>query len=69
MIHDRRMDRAADSVFHRLSARVFYAAFQHLSGTALPPGAGDFRLLDRKAVEESQHFQCWQCWHFWQCWQ
>src|SRR4029453_8851840 len=29
----------------------FYAAFHKLSGTTLPEGAGDFRLLDRKAVD------------------
>ena len=51
IVYGQRMDRDADSVFHRLSARVFYAAFHRLSGTALPPGAGDFRLLDRKAVD------------------
>ena len=36
---------------HRWAARAFYAAFQRLSGTTLPEGAGDFRLLDRKAVD------------------
>jgi hypothetical protein len=30
---------------------MFYAAFHSLSGTELPEGAGDFRLLDRKAVD------------------
>jgi hypothetical protein len=30
---------------------VFYAVFRALSGTELPPGAGDFRLLGRKAVD------------------
>ena len=34
-----------------VAARAFYAAFQKLSGTALPAGAGDFRLLDRKAID------------------
>ena len=51
IVYGQRMDRDADSVLHRLSARVFYAAFEKLSGTALPPGAGDFRLLDRKAID------------------
>ena len=36
---------------HRWAARAFYAAFHKLSGTTLPEGAGDFRLLDRKAVD------------------
>ncbi len=51
VVYGQRLDRNADTALHRLSARVFYAAFSKLSGTALPPGAGDFRLLDRKAVD------------------
>jgi glycosyltransferase involved in cell wall biosynthesis len=51
MVYGRRTDRTADSVLHRLSARIFYAVFGRLSGTALPVGAGDFRLLDRKAID------------------
>jgi polyisoprenyl-phosphate glycosyltransferase len=50
IVYAQRLDRNADTFLHRLSARMFYAAFERLSGTALPPGAGDFRLLDRKAV-------------------
>jgi glycosyltransferase involved in cell wall biosynthesis len=51
MVYGRRIDRDADSLLHRVSARLFYAVFGRLSGTALPVGAGDFRLLDRKAVD------------------
>lgn len=51
IVYGQRLDRDADSFLHRLSARVFYAAFEKLSGTVLPEGAGDFRLLDRKAVD------------------
>ncbi|MBX9588666.1 MAG: glycosyltransferase family 2 protein [Hyphomonadaceae bacterium] len=51
IVYGQRLDRNADSVLHRLSARLFYRAFETLSGTALPPGAGDFRLLDRKAID------------------
>jgi glycosyltransferase involved in cell wall biosynthesis len=51
MVYGRRLDRGADGVLHRLAARLFYAAFGQLSGTTLPDGAGDFRLLDRKAVD------------------
>lgn len=51
IVYGQRLDRDADSTLHRLSARVFYAAFEKLSGTRLPPDAGDFRLLDRKAVD------------------
>lgn len=51
IVYGKRLDRRADSLLHRLSARLFYAAFEKLSGTELPEGAGDFRLLDRKAVD------------------
>jgi len=51
IVYGRRRDRDADAFLHRWAARAFYLTFQKLSGTALPEGAGDFRLLDRKAVD------------------
>ena len=51
VVYAQRVDRAADSFLNRWAARVFYAVFRRLSGTTLPEGAGDFRLLDRKAVD------------------
>jgi glycosyltransferase involved in cell wall biosynthesis len=51
MVYGQRIDRGADTLLHRLLAQVFYVAFGRLSGTVLPEGAGDFRLLDRKAID------------------
>jgi glycosyltransferase involved in cell wall biosynthesis len=51
IVYGRRLDRTADTLLHRWAARAFYAAFHNLSGTTLPEGAGDFRLLDRKAID------------------
>lgn len=51
IVYGQRLDRDTDSFLHRLAARSFYIMFRRLSGTALPVGAGDFRLLDRKAVQ------------------
>jgi glycosyltransferase involved in cell wall biosynthesis len=51
VVFGQRIDRHADSMMHRFSARAFYMAFQKLSWTSLPEGAGDFRLLDRKAID------------------
>ena len=51
IVYGRRLDRATDSFLHRWAARAFYVAFQRLRGTKLPEGAGDFRLLDRKAID------------------
>lgn len=50
VVYGQRIDRATDTTLHRLSAGLFYRLFKAVSGTALPPNAGDFRLLDRKAV-------------------
>jgi polyisoprenyl-phosphate glycosyltransferase len=51
VVYGQRLDREADSLLHQWSARFFYALFSKMSGTSLPEGAGDFRLLDRKAVD------------------
>ena len=46
-----RRTRTTDTLKHRFGAKAFYWLFAHLSETALPEGAGDFRLLDRKVVD------------------
>jgi glycosyltransferase involved in cell wall biosynthesis len=51
IVYGQRRDRDADTFLHRWAARAFYITFQKLSGTTLPTGAGDFRLLDRKAID------------------
>jgi glycosyltransferase involved in cell wall biosynthesis len=51
IVYGQRTDRDADSLSRRIFARAFYAAFRVLSGTELPTNAGDFRLLDRRAVD------------------
>jgi glycosyltransferase involved in cell wall biosynthesis len=51
VVFGQRTDRSRNTAFERISARLFYRAFHHLSGTELPDGAGDFRLLDRRVVD------------------
>jgi glycosyltransferase involved in cell wall biosynthesis len=51
IVYAQRAGRETDTVAHRWAARFFYTAFRTLSGTTLPEGAGDFRLLDRKAID------------------
>jgi glycosyltransferase involved in cell wall biosynthesis len=51
IVYGQRRDRDTDTFLHRLAARAFYVTFQKLSGTTLPEGAGDFRLLGRKAID------------------
>jgi glycosyltransferase involved in cell wall biosynthesis len=50
VIYGQRVDRHTDSLARRLFTYVFYHAFAAFGETPLPDGAGDFRLLDRKAV-------------------
>lgn len=51
MVYAQRTDRVADTPFRRAFSRLFYRLFDAFGETQLPEGAGDFRLIDRKAVE------------------
>lgn len=51
IVYGQRRDRDHEPAMQRVFSRVFYRIFQNMSGTELPDGAGDFRLLDRKAVD------------------
>ncbi|MBS0243457.1 MAG: glycosyltransferase family 2 protein [Proteobacteria bacterium] len=51
IVYGQRTDRSRNSLRERMSARLFYRMFRYLSGTELPEGAGDFRLLDRRVVD------------------
>jgi glycosyltransferase involved in cell wall biosynthesis len=57
IVYGQRDDREADSFARRMFSRVFYGAFRTMSGTTLPDNAGDFRLLDRKAVDAMRRFR------------
>ena len=46
-----RSDRSADSAIKRMTADAFYRLMGRISEIALPPNAGDFRLMDRRVVE------------------
>jgi polyisoprenyl-phosphate glycosyltransferase len=47
----RRTDRSSDSFAKRKTAELFYRIHNRLSGVQIPQNVGDFRLLDRCAVE------------------
>jgi len=47
----RRVDRSADSLAKRQSARAFYRLHNYISDTEIPLDVGDFRLIDREVVD------------------
>jgi glycosyltransferase involved in cell wall biosynthesis len=49
-VYGQRIDRAADSPLRRAMTQRFYRLFGALGEVRLPEGAGDFRLLDARAV-------------------
>lgn len=50
-VYGQRTDRAGETALKRNFAKAFYRIFGRFGETELPEGAGDFRLLDRKAVD------------------
>ena len=50
-VYGQRIDRTADNPLRRVLTQRFYRLFDMFGETRLPPGAGDFRLLDAQAVE------------------
>ncbi|MDB5508537.1 MAG: putative enzyme [Hyphomicrobiales bacterium] len=49
-VYGTRVDRTKDSALRRMLTRRFYQIFENFGETGLPEGAGDYRLLDRQAV-------------------
>jgi glycosyltransferase involved in cell wall biosynthesis len=50
-VFGQRTDREGETRMKRGFAKLFYRIFGYFGETPLPEGAGDFRLLDRKAVD------------------
>ncbi|MBN9536786.1 MAG: glycosyltransferase family 2 protein [Reyranella sp.] len=51
IVYGMRSGRHSDTRAKRLSADWFYRVFNSLSAVRIPPNVGDFRLVDRRAVE------------------
>lgn len=48
----KRADRSSDSRLKRKTAELFYRLHNSISHVSIPENVGDFRLMDRKVVEE-----------------
>jgi glycosyltransferase involved in cell wall biosynthesis len=59
VVYGQRVDRRTDSALRRLVSVVYYKLFNALVKTDIPEGAGDFRLLDRKAVDAWAYHMRW----------
>ncbi len=51
IVYGQRLDRRTDGPVYRFFARRFYKLFNALVDSDIPEGAGDFRLLSRRAVD------------------
>jgi polyisoprenyl-phosphate glycosyltransferase len=51
MVYGQRTDRSSETRLKRSFTELFYRVFDRFGETPLPPGAGDFRLIDRKGVD------------------
>jgi glycosyltransferase involved in cell wall biosynthesis len=51
IVYGQRVNREGDGPVRRLLTHSFYRLFNALARTDIPPGAGDFRLLDRRAID------------------
>jgi polyisoprenyl-phosphate glycosyltransferase len=50
-VYGQRTDRATDPKMRTVFTGLFYRLLEKIGDVPLPPGAGDFRLLDRQAVD------------------
>ena len=51
MVYAVRETRMGDGALRRGATRAFYRLFRNIAEVDLPPGAGDFRLIDRRVVD------------------
>jgi polyisoprenyl-phosphate glycosyltransferase len=51
VVYGVRTEREGETAFKRGTAKLFYRLISHLSETAIPLDAGDFRLMDRGVVD------------------
>jgi dolichol-phosphate mannosyltransferase len=52
LVYARRRRRHGESLFKRMSSRLFYRILSKLSDTKIPLDTGDFRLMDRAVVND-----------------
>lgn len=56
IVHTMRRDPETLSLFKRITSKLYYRLFSYLSGVAIESGMADFRMLDRRVLDEILHF-------------
>jgi len=51
VVYGKRIKRKGESVFKKLSAKIFYRLLRSMTSVDLPPDTGEFRLIDRKVCD------------------
>lgn len=51
VVYAKRENREGESLFKKISAKLFYRTLRYLTSIDIPLDTGDFRLIDRKIVE------------------
>lgn len=51
VVHGRRLSRAGETGFKKITAKVFYRLLNKTSSVEIPKDTGDFKLLDRTVVD------------------
>lgn len=51
VVYGQRVEREGESWFKKTTASVFYRLINHISAVEIPRNTGDFRLMNRRAVE------------------
>jgi dolichol-phosphate mannosyltransferase len=52
VVYGVRKSREGEGVFKKLSAKIYYKVINRLSDVPLPKDTGDFRMIDRKVINE-----------------
>jgi dolichol-phosphate mannosyltransferase len=52
VVYGQRRSREGETLFKKLTAKLFYRVLRLLSGTTIPEDTGDFRLMDIRVVEQ-----------------
>ena len=51
VVYGKRIKRKGETIFKRMTAKIFYRFLRKMTSVDLPPDTGEFRLIDRKVCE------------------